>query len=125
MASHQLSALTFLFVAGTGKAARQRSIVQGRITNGTLFPHISVKIQASIDQLVQKHFRDLLDAVNAVLNLVISDVEMALTSKPQRMNSARNQQDPGEERRKKELMVEIRELKGKHEKLLASISNIA
>jgi len=49
--------------SGTGKAARQRSIVQGRITNGTLFPHISAKIQASIDQLVQKTFRNLHDAV--------------------------------------------------------------
>jgi hypothetical protein len=110
--------------AGTGKAARQRAIVQGRITNGTLFPHISAKIQASIDQLVRKTFRDLRDAVNAVLDLVVSDVEMALASYPQRVDSARNQEDPEEERRKGELMAKIRELKGKHEELLASISNI-
>ena len=62
--------------------------------------------------------------VNAVLDLIISDVEMALTSKPQCADSARNQQDPEEERRKEELMAEIRELKGKHENLLASISHI-
>jgi uncharacterized protein with von Willebrand factor type A (vWA) domain len=98
--------------------------VQGRITNGTLFPHISARIQASIDQLVRKIFRNLHDAVNAVLDLIISDVEMALTSNPQRMDSARNQEDPQEEKRKEELMAEIRELKGEHEKLLASISDI-
>ncbi|KAN0095627.1 hypothetical protein V8E51_016338 [Hyaloscypha variabilis] len=110
--------------SGTGKAARQRSIVQGRITNGTLFPHISARIQASIDQLVRKIFRDLHGAVNAVLDLIVSDVEMALTSNPQRMDSANNQADPQEQRRKEELMAEIRELKGEHEKLLASISDI-
>jgi uncharacterized protein with von Willebrand factor type A (vWA) domain len=89
-----------------------------------LFPHISARIQASIDQLVRKIFRNLHDAVNAVLDLIISDVEMALTSNPQRMDSARNQEDPQEEKRKEELMAEIRELKGEHEKLLASISDI-
>ena len=122
--SHQPCTLTFLLWAGTGKAARQRTIVQGRITNGTLFPHISAKIQASIDQLVQKIFRDLHDAVNAVLDLIVSDVEMALTSNPQGMDSTRNHEDPEEQRRKDDLMAEIRELKGEHEKLLASISDI-
>ena len=89
-----------------------------------MFPHISANIQASIDQLVQKSFRDLHDAVKAVLDLIISDVEMALTSKPQPADSVTNQQDPEEERRKEELMAEIGELKGKHEELLASISDI-
>ena len=98
--------------------------MQGRITNGTLFPHISARIQASIDQLVRKIFRNLHDAVNTVLDLIISDVEMALTSNPQRIDSAGNQEDPQEQRRKEELMAEIRELKGEHEKLLASISDI-
>jgi len=89
-----------------------------------LFPHISAKIQESIDQLVRKTFRDLLGALNAVLDLIVSDVEMALASNPQHMDSARNQEDPQEQRRKEDLMAEIRELKGEHEKLLASISEI-
>jgi hypothetical protein len=74
--------------------------MQGRITNGTLFPHISVKIQASIDQLVRKTFRDLRHAANIVLDLIVSDIEMALASNPQCADSARNQEDPEEERRK-------------------------
>lgn len=113
----------YLFL-GTGKAARQRAIVQGRITNGTLFPHISAKIQDSIDKLVRKTFRDLDDAVNSILDLIINDVEMALASDFQRADSARNQEDPGEEKKKEELMVKIRELKGRHEELLTSIASI-
>ena len=90
-----------------------------------MFPHISAKIQESIDQLVRKTFRDLLGAVNAVLDLIVSDVEMTLASNPQRVDSPRNQEDPEEERKREELMVKIRELKGRHEQLLASISSIA
>lgn len=110
--------------AGTGKAARQRSIVQGRITNGTLFPHISTKIQANINRLVQETFRDLYDAVNIVLGLIVSDVEMVLASKPQRVDDTRNQENLEEERRKEELKAETRVLNEKHEELLASISHI-
>jgi uncharacterized protein with gpF-like domain len=89
-----------------------------------LFPHISAKIQASIDQLVRKIFRDLRNAVNAVIKLIASDIEMALASNPQRVDGARNQENNEEERRKGELMAEIRELKKNHEELLASISNL-
>jgi hypothetical protein len=49
---------------------------------------------------------------------------MALASNPQRVDGTRNQEDPEEERRKGELMAEITELKKKHGKLLASISNM-
>jgi hypothetical protein len=89
-----------------------------------LFPNISAKIQASIDNLVRKTFYRLKNEVDAVLDLIVSDVEMALTSNPQHVDSARNQEDPEEERRKEELMAEIKELKGEHEKLLDSISDI-
>jgi len=74
--------------------------------------------------MVQKTFRALHDAANAVLDLIVRDVEMALTSNPQRVDSTRNLDDPEEQRRKEELIAEIRELKGEHEKLLASISGI-
>jgi len=49
---------------------------------------------------------------------------MALASKSQRVDDATNQDNPEEERRKGDLMAEIKELNGKHEELLASISNI-
>lgn len=105
-------------------AAKQRSIVQGRITNGTLFPNISAKIQASMDRLVRKSFGDLYDAVNTVLDLIGTDVEMALAFDPQSLGNAGNQQDPEEERQKTKLLAEIVEFKRKHAELLAAISDI-
>ncbi|KAH8812284.1 hypothetical protein F5884DRAFT_784973 [Xylogone sp. PMI_703] len=110
--------------SGDGKAAQQRTIVQGRITNGTLFPNISVQIREGIDQLVQKTFADLRDAVNAVLDLIVSDIDMALTSKSQRADNAKNQKDLEEERQKEELIVEIKKLKEEHERLLTVITDI-
>lgn len=62
--------------------------------------------------------------MNTVLDLIVSDVEMALASKPQRVDDAREQDNHEEEMLKKELMTEIKELNRKHEELLASISNI-
>jgi hypothetical protein len=89
-----------------------------------LFPHISAKVQGNIDQQVQKTFSGLHNVVNAVLDLVVSDVEMALASNPRLVDDDRNQEDPEVERRKGELMAEIRELKEKHVELLTSIANI-
>lgn len=62
--------------------------------------------------------------MDAVLDLIVSDVKMALASKPQVVVDARNQEHQEEERRRGELLAEIRKLKGKHEEILASISNI-
>lgn len=98
--------------------------MQGRIADGTLFPQISAKIQETIDKLVKKTFHDLRHTVKAVLALIASDVEMALASRSQRVDSTRNQADPQEERRKADLMADIRELDERHKELLASISGI-
>jgi hypothetical protein len=96
--------------------------VQGRITNGTLFPQMSAKIQASIEQLTQKAFIDLQNAANAVLVQITSDVEMALASNPQHVNGATKKEKPEEVKEKKELRDKIAGLKVQHEQLLAAIA---
>jgi len=95
--------------------------VQGKITDGTLFPHISTKIQANIDKLVRKTFRDLHGAVDAVLKLIASDVELALASKPQFVDVTKDQEHQMEEEQKEKLLSEIKDLNVKHEDLLVSI----
>ncbi|KAH8649442.1 hypothetical protein BGZ60DRAFT_534676 [Tricladium varicosporioides] len=109
---------------GTEKAAAQRSIVQGRITNGTLFPNISAKIQSSMEKQIGRAFRHLYRTANEVLDLIVCDVELALAFKPRVMVDARSQEHQEEERQKGELRDEIKKLEGKHEEVLASISNI-
>ena len=89
-----------------------------------MFPQISAKIQANIDKLVQKTFRDLHGAVSKVLELIFSDVEMALASNSQVLNSARGHINPEEEKRKEGLVAVIKELNASHGELLATISNL-
>ncbi|TLD06663.1 uncharacterized protein PgNI_08716 [Pyricularia grisea] len=64
--------------SGTGKAARQKSIVQGRITDGTLFPGISMAISTAVEAAVQKSQVGLSDDVAAVLDRVNADVKLEL-----------------------------------------------
>jgi hypothetical protein len=97
--------------------------VQGRITNGNLFPQISAEIQGTIDRLVKKAFRDLRDAVGEISDLIVNDVEMALTSKFQSVDDTENQETLIE-KEKNGLMAEVRVLKSMHDGLLASISEI-
>jgi len=110
--------------SGGGKAARQRSTVQGRITNGTLFPNISVTISKNMDKLAQKTFRGLHDKVDAILDLIKDDVDLALTSgQPQIAGGENELEDEDEEERlKEELAAEVKELKTRHEELLGSVA---
>jgi len=116
--------LTLCSRAGTGKAERQRSTVQGRITNGTLFPNISTAISKDMDKLVKKTFRGLRDKVDAVLKLIRSDVDMALASGPQHRGDDENGDDGEEEMLREELGDVVKELKKKHEALLGILATI-
>lgn len=71
---------------------------------------------------MQNTFVDLQNTANAVLNLVSSDIDMALESNPPRADGVKNEETPDEKRRREELIAAITELKGRHEKLLDSIS---
>jgi tellurite resistance protein len=77
-----------------------------------------------MDQLIQTTFRGLHDAVNAMLDLVDSDIKMAVASRPLHIEEAGNQVDREVETRKRELMAEVRELKGMHEEMLARVAEM-
>lgn len=61
---------------GTGKAARQRATVQGRIADGNLFPNISFHVNEHIIALIESTFRDARAKVDAVLDLIRADLDM-------------------------------------------------
>jgi hypothetical protein len=96
--------------------------VQGRIANGTLFPLISSKVQHSIEDLIKRTFRGLQDTINAVLDLIAHDVDMAVDASPQLTIRSGKEEDPEGEERKEVFLAEIEGLRGKHEDLLASIA---
>jgi len=71
-----------------------------------------------MDELAQKTFSGLNDKVDAVLELIKDDLDMALAS-GQHVGDDENQADEEEERLREELEGEAKELKRKHEELLA------
>lgn len=112
------------FVAGTGKAGRQRDTVQGRITNGTLFPNISRAIKREIKAAAKTTFDNVQKSLESEFTLIENDVTMALASAPQQSGDREDVGREGEERRRGELAGAVRGLKRQHAEVLASIANI-
>lgn len=112
------------FVAGTGKAARQRNTVQGRITNGTLFPNISTAIKRDIKAAAKTTFDSVQKSLESDFALIENDVTMALASALQQSSDREDVAHEDEERRRGELAGVVRGLKRQHAEVLASIVNI-
>lgn len=64
-----------------GKAARQRAIVQGRITDGIMFPTICALISDRMHGTLQKTRRELLEMMAAVMGHIRTDLTYALGDK--------------------------------------------
>ncbi|OBT81787.1 hypothetical protein VE02_09856 [Pseudogymnoascus sp. 03VT05] len=109
---------------GTGKAARQRNTVQGRITNGTLFPNISTAIKREIEAAVKTTFDNVRKSLESDFALIENDVTMALASAPQQSGDREDVACEDEERRREELADAVKGLKRQHAEVLASIANI-
>lgn len=102
-------------------AQRQRDTVQGRITDGTLFPNISIAIGNQVDKLTDKILNQLQEKVLGILVLIRSDLEMALGKEAK---SRLGQKDREElEQRQVILRNLLKTLKEKHEKILKDISS--
>jgi hypothetical protein len=86
-----------------------------------LFPNISTAMSNDMDELARKTFGSLHDKADAVLDLIGNDVDMALASRPRRVES---QGDGVEKRLREELLGEVKELKKRHEELLDGIANL-
>jgi hypothetical protein len=107
-------------VTGTGKSARQKHIVQGRITNGTLFPNISTAIKREIKAAAKAAFESVQKLLESQFASLENDVTMALASAPQQSSNREDVvlDDEGE------LAGAIRDIKMQHAEVLASIANI-
>jgi hypothetical protein len=65
---------------GTGKKQRQIRIVEGRITDGILFPGAAIVLQERMDALLEKTKEKLKSVLNQVLEGVKADAGFALAS---------------------------------------------
>ena len=110
---------------GTGLFARQKNIVQGRITNGSLFPNISVAISTAMSRLVKKTGRRLRADVTAALSHIETDFGIALEKQRESLVEARERTADEIETDKKvsRLAGEVEQLQQGYTRLLGTIAS--
>ena len=96
-------------------AAAQRGVVQGRITDGTLFPNISAKVIDDLTALIRNSFDELLEKLNDVLELIRLDLKVVLAA-----DGAQSRLQDRERQERKQLAEEVKRLKTSHEQMLES-----
>jgi hypothetical protein len=63
-------------------AARQRWTVQGRISNGTLFPNICFALESQLSSLAKNVLTEAKAHFTGILDFIRSDLEMILDARP-------------------------------------------
>lgn len=105
-------------------SARQKNIVQGRITDGTLFPNISVSISTAMAALMEETERQLRADTTAVLSHIENDFGLALQNQSETLegDGSEGDEDEGEaDERVTELVDEVEQLRHGHARLLETI----
>lgn len=108
---------------GTGKATRQRSIVQGHIEQGVIFPQMAVAISESMNKLINTTSGRLNAMLRTILATIKADLDIVFQSY-QRSHASATTHGEGQEDKMKEFADEIRDLGQKHKQLLQRIEAI-
>jgi len=103
-------------------ANRQQRTVQGRITNGTLFPNISISIENQVDELTEKILDQLQEKILKLLGFIRSDLETALGSET--VSRARHGDKSELDQHERALKDLLKTQKEKYGKILENISSI-
>lgn len=114
---------------GAGKAARQRSRVQGRITDGTLFTNIFFAMSSGIREAARESFSQVRKTAKDNFENIMNDINMAATqydsdrdlSNNEEADQARRDREE-EEKLKADVARDIQALKTDHQRLLENIS---
>ncbi|KAJ9136605.1 Ras GTPase family protein [Pleurostoma richardsiae] len=94
---------------GRGQGQRLQGIVQGRITDGALFPDISFDISERVKGIVERTDQELQDLLRRTVKEVEEDVDIALSDLPDTSMSAEK------EDKLKELLSKVSKLKDEAE----------
>ncbi|KAH8897592.1 hypothetical protein GQ53DRAFT_637825 [Thozetella sp. PMI_491] len=74
--------------ATQGIFAHTKSIVQGRITNGTLFPNMSIALSGAVDQLLSQTDSRLSNIINEMISEIKEDLDLVFPAKGPRAKEA-------------------------------------
>lgn len=91
----------------SGRAARQRNTVHGRIINGILFPNISRAIKREIKAAAKTAYDKVQGSLESSFASIEDDTAIAVASTPQQTNSIDDIDRKGEERQRRELVGKV------------------
>ncbi|KAH7193897.1 uncharacterized protein B0J16DRAFT_395906 [Fusarium flagelliforme] len=102
---------------GSGKAARQRSTVQGHIEQGVIFPKMGIAMSESMNKLIRTTSQNLKIMLRSILDTVSSDLDIVF-------QSSRVARDETRDSKIGDFATKIKGLKERHERLLQTVEGI-
>ncbi|OBT85493.1 hypothetical protein VE02_07344 [Pseudogymnoascus sp. 03VT05] len=106
---------------GRGSERRQHNTIQGRVTDGTLFPNISIAIKEDAEAKTEVAFSAFRKVLLPVVAAIRNDIEMAFAAELKSLDKAYKERK-NEERRRAELANTIQMLKRQRRELLGRIA---
>jgi hypothetical protein len=110
-----------MYSTGRGSQKRQHNTVQGRISNGTLFPNISIAIKGDIEAKTDATFNEFQGALLPIFARIKNDISVVFAAESRSLDEALKERR-NEERRREELATTIQVLKKQHRELIKRIS---
>ncbi|RYP68754.1 hypothetical protein DL771_006484 [Monosporascus sp. 5C6A] len=111
---------------GTGRDKRQKQIVQSRITDGTIFPNMSIAIRCGTERAVETSERALRDILEQSMSNIRNDFDLTIASPPKATGTSGGGRLDGDRAglvKARETLVEQAKLfKERHAGLLESIA---
>ncbi|RYP86399.1 hypothetical protein DL770_004904 [Monosporascus sp. CRB-9-2] len=113
---------------GTGRDRRQKQIVQNRITDGTLFPNMSIAIRHGMERLVEQSEKTLRDILEQSMSNIRNDFDLTIAPSPKATGMSGGGRRDGDRAglvKQRETLVEQAKLfKERHAGLLESIASL-
>ncbi|RYP05881.1 hypothetical protein DL765_009691 [Monosporascus sp. GIB2] len=113
---------------GSGRDKRQKQIVQNRITDGTLFPNMSIAIRHGIECAVQKSEKALRDILEQSMSNIRNDFDLIIAPPPKAIGTSgdgrRDSDSAGLVKQRETLVEQAKLFKERHASLLESIASL-
>lgn len=112
---------------GAGRDRRQKEIVQGRITNGTLFPNMSIAISNNTNSVMKEAEKRLRDIVQKSMRDVQNDFDLTIAPPPESNGTSggRDGEETARSKHERAVWDQIKLFKEQHGTAVKSIPSLS
>ncbi|RYP44610.1 hypothetical protein DL768_008931 [Monosporascus sp. mg162] len=113
---------------GAGRDRRQKQIVQNRITDGTLFPNMSIAVRTGMERAVKQSEKALRDILEQSLSNIRNDFDLTIVLPPKDTGMSGGGRRDGDRaglvKQRETLLEQVKLFKERHAGLLESIASL-